>query len=98
MDPNVVALILGMVGAGGGVWVGIGEFRKWRDGRAETERTENRSLVERAEAAEDREEWEMKGRRLTQESLGEHRFIMMSNGLKPPPWPNIEKILGPKPE
>lgn len=98
MDADVVSLILGLAGAGGGLWVGIGEFGKWRSGRASTERTVNRSLVSRAEVAEDKAEWEMKARRITQESLGEHRFVMKVNGLKPPEWPNVDKILGPKPD
>lgn len=97
MDPAWATIIAAALGGTSVLGYAIKAFVDWRSGRAQAEREENQSLVNRAAIAEARVDWETAARRITQELAGKERRKLLELGQQLEPWPSFERELGPRP-
>lgn len=74
-------LLVAVVGTGGIGTQWLIERNKKKSGKADLERLENLSLVERADYAESLRDWEMAKRRIAMEHAGELRLLCIEYGV-----------------
>lgn len=85
-------IIVAALGSGGFFTVAIQEIFKYRSGRAQTERIENLTLLQRAQYAEALAEWADSCRRIALEHASACRRIALDHGARVgdlDPWPEM---------
>lgn len=93
MDWSQIWPVVGIAtGATGFLTVSVQEFRKWRSGVAEDERTENNDLKSIADKAVALRDWADECRRIISEKASKYRRIAIEHGVPEDelgPWPEL---------
>ena len=91
MTPEMWTAIIGVGGFSVIIPKLIDGLIAWRTGRAQTEKAQNQSILDRLAESEKRSELEAKWRRALEEYAGILRLMLVQAGVpqhKVPPWPN----------
>lgn len=100
MTPELITAILGVGGLAAILPKVIEGFLAWRSGRIQTEKSRNRTLLERVADAEKRAENEADFRRKLEEYAGQLRILLIGAGWamhRIPAWPVRDVHHGGKP-
>lgn len=91
MTPEMWTAIIGVGGFSVIIPKLIEGIIAWRTGRAQTEKAQNQSILDRLAESERRSETEAKWRRAIEEYAGILRLMLVQAGIAPekvPPWPD----------
>jgi len=94
MTPEMWTAIIGVGGFSVIIPKLIDGIIAWRTGRAQTEKAQNQSILDRLAESERRSEVEAKWRRAIEEYAGILRLLLVQAGVaqhKVPPWPNKDE-------